>query len=233
MAAGEAIAPTGQAGRAEMDLLRWIFPSDCAVAVSSERGDVNDLFEAEAAYVANAVPERQAEFAAGRACARRALRDHGVPPYAIPAGDHRGPIWPIGILGSIAHCPGLCAAVIAHKPMRWAVGLDVETNEPLKPDLRGVVATPSERVDMARLGWRFAGDACKLLFVIKEALFKLYFPVTRHFLDFHHAVVRLNVAGRRFEATLANSAAPPIDGRRSFIGRYAITDGFILAGLVI
>ncbi len=223
MTAAQAIAPALQPGRAEADLLRAMFPADCAVAVSTETGDPADLFDCERSYIRAAVASRQAEFAAGRACARRALRDLGAPPYAIPADAHRAPVWPAGIVGSIAHCPGLCAAIVGQRPLRQAIGLDVETRGPLKDRLRAVVATQFEQADIARQRGRLACDPYKLLFVAKEALFKFTFPVTRQFLEFHQARVRLGFDGG-FEAEVGKSMR--------FAGRYGVTDRFILAGMV-
>jgi 4'-phosphopantetheinyl transferase EntD len=223
MMAAQAIAQERQPGRAEADLLRAIFPPDCAVVVSTNEGDPADLFACEAAYIRNAIPSRQAEFAAGRACVRQALRDLGAPRYAIPADSQRAPVWPTGIVGSISHCPSRCAAVVGHRPFRNAIGLDVETRDPLKDELRPVVTTPAERAALARLRGRFPCDPYKLLFVAKEALFKLTFPMTRRFLEFHDAIIRLNLDGT-FEAE--------IDAAMRFAGRYGVTDGLIIAGMV-
>jgi hypothetical protein len=56
-----------------------LFPPGVAVAVRREPGDPADLLPGEAVYVAKAVPKRINEFAAGRACARRALATFGMP----------------------------------------------------------------------------------------------------------------------------------------------------------
>ena len=231
MIAAEALP--ARAGTLEAEILQSLFPSGCAVAIRTEPGNVSDLFESEAAFVRDACASRRAEFAAGRACVRQALRDVGAPPYAILPDDCRAPIWPHGLVGSISHCPGLCVAVIAHRLLRKAIGVDVETNDRLADGIRDIVATPVEREELARLRGSLACDPLKLLFVIKEALFKLYFPAARHFLEFHHMRVSLDPAVGAFEGALVDNAAPSAFGRRRFAGRFGVTDGYLMAGGMI
>src|SRR5215469_3139377 len=82
------------------------------VAAFEAQGPVDPrvLAPEEAAHVARAVPKRVGEFAAGRACARRALEQLGVPDFVLRVGPHREPIWPVGMAGSITHTAGFCAA---------------------------------------------------------------------------------------------------------------------------
>ena len=71
------------------------------------------LYPEEAMAIERAVDKRRAEFTRGRACAREALSELGVPPQPIPVGTHRQPVWPLGVVGSITHCKGLVVAVAA------------------------------------------------------------------------------------------------------------------------
>ncbi len=211
-------------------ILRAIFPGGCAVSARRTAGDPADLFDVEASHVRQACPRRQGEFAAGRACVRAAFRAIGVPPYAVPADGRRAPVWPLGLVGSISHCPGLCVAVVAPRPRRMAVGVDVDTNEGLPFGLENVVATPAERGAAERLGRLLPCDPLKLLFVIKEAMFKLYFPVAQHFLEFRDMWVRLDPVAGTFDAELVEPRAPSAFGRRRFAGRFGMTGDFLMAG---
>src|SRR5258708_38693026 len=58
----------------------------------------------EMATVANAVDKRRREFATGRSCARDALRELGIEPGPILAGERGMPRWPPGVVGSTTHC---------------------------------------------------------------------------------------------------------------------------------
>ena len=81
-------------------------------------GEPGWLRPEERAYVESAVPRRVREFAAGRQCARLALRELGGPDEAIPVGLSRQPKWPPGIVGSITHTVGYCLAVVAVRGTR-------------------------------------------------------------------------------------------------------------------
>ena len=74
--------------------------------------DPATLHPAEAALVESARPQRRAEFATGRQCARIALREIGVEPpdHPILADPHGAPLWQAGVIGSITHTArGACS----------------------------------------------------------------------------------------------------------------------------
>jgi enterobactin synthetase component D / holo-[acyl-carrier protein] synthase len=71
------------------------------------------LFPAEEALVRTADPRRQAEFTAGRACARTALARLGLPATPVLTGRAGEPRWPAGVTGSVTHCAGYRACAVA------------------------------------------------------------------------------------------------------------------------
>ena len=88
------------------------------------------LFAEESAQLGPQVPVgRLREFRLGRACARRALASLNVPPAPILIGPNGAPVWPTGIVGSITHCSGYCAAAVAYADHVAALGIDAELNE--------------------------------------------------------------------------------------------------------
>lgn len=90
-----------------------LLPHGAAGAEAFADGWVADMLPSEEALVARAVDKRRREFATGRDCARRALSQLGWDEVPILAGPKREPLWPAGIVGSITHCPGYCAAIVA------------------------------------------------------------------------------------------------------------------------
>jgi hypothetical protein len=64
------------------------------------------LFPEKEAVISRAVDKRRREFQTVRHCARRALRELGVPPAAVLPGERREPVWPPGVVGSLTHCTG-------------------------------------------------------------------------------------------------------------------------------
>jgi len=72
------------------------------------------------------VAKRQAEYLAGRLCAREALR-RVTGQASVPAvGEDRAPQWPRGVVGSITHGDNWAAALVAPDHQWRALGLDVE-----------------------------------------------------------------------------------------------------------
>ena len=134
------------------------------------------------------VAKRQAEYLAGRVCARAALQRLDGRDYVPGTFDDRSPIWPAGIHGSITHGKGWAAAVVAADGACKGLGLDQETllDDSRAERLAGEILTPAEleRLDRSQLGL-----AVTLTFSLKESLFKTLFPLTRQRFYFEHAEV--------------------------------------------
>jgi 4'-phosphopantetheinyl transferase EntD len=71
-------------------------------------------------------------------------------------------------------------------------------------------------------------DTANLLFVIKEAVYKLYFPICNHFLDFLDVTVRLESCGTRFTAKIAPNH-PALSGSHLIGGLWGQVDGHLIA----
>jgi len=134
------------------------------------------------------VAKRQAEYLAGRSCARAALQRLDGRHYVPATGDDRAPIWPADIAGSITHGKGWAAAVVAHKTDCVGLGLDQENllDEERAARLAGEILTADElqRLDPARQAL-----AVTLTFSLKESLFKALYPLVRKRFYFEHAEV--------------------------------------------
>jgi 4'-phosphopantetheinyl transferase EntD len=143
------------------------------------------------AFTTSVVKVRRASGAA-RLVARELMPRFGCAPRAIPKSATGMPIWPEGIVGSLAHDNEVAVAAMAAKSDFLSVGIDVEPAEPLEAGLLEIVATPGEREGAAED--RLRG---RLLFCIKEAVYKAVNPLDGVFLDHHD--VEVNLAERRAE----------------------------------
>lgn len=206
------------------DLLRALVPNDVSVAGGRVTEAQKPLFPQEKLAVARAVAKRRAEFGAGRTYARDALVALGCAPGPIPVGVARQPMWPEGFLGAITHTDKLCAVVVGRRAHFAGLGLDAEHETPLEPALIGTVCREEE----LSVPWG-SGDLPKLLFVIKEAVFKAYFPATGAHLDFRDVAVSLDLQQTAFVAALTGSDKPWLAGRRAFTGRFGVVDAHLLA----
>lgn len=213
-------------------MLEEICPA--CVAVEATRGEIDvELFAEEEAAVARAVEKRRREFVTGRACARRALARLGLPPEPIPPGAKGAPRWPAGIVGSITHCDGYRACAVAHAADLATLGVDAEPDEPLPDGVLASVALPEERKRLRDL----AGEAPevqwdRLLFCMKEAVYKAWFPLTGRWLGFEDAAIEVDPGSGSFSVQLLIEG-PPLNGRQlsSFSGRWLARDGLLLAAI--
>jgi 4'-phosphopantetheinyl transferase EntD len=153
-------------------------------------GDERALMPEEAgAFVSSVVQVRRASGAA-RIEARQLLARLGCTPSAVPKAPSGAPIWPNGIVGSLAHDPHVAVAVVAFRRDFAGVGIDIEPAEALPVDLLDLVATPVERRNIS-------GDPSggRLLFAVKEAVYKAVYPLDQIFLD--HQDVEIDFVNRK------------------------------------
>jgi 4'-phosphopantetheinyl transferase EntD len=178
--------------------LEPLFPSGVVCAELFGAGDPDSLLPAEARFLGRSVATRRQEFAAGRACARRALRELGIVDFALEVAADRRPIWPEDIVGSITHTKGFCAAVVAPRGKLRAVGIDTERAASVKSELWPRVCGP-EIAWLDALPERERAAAAALIFCVKEAFYKCQYTLTSEFLGFDDVRVeidnRLNDAG--------------------------------------
>jgi 4'-phosphopantetheinyl transferase EntD len=187
------------------------------------------LAGAEAAAVAGAGPGRRAEFATGRACARAALARLGGPAAPIPRRPDRGPQWPAGFAGSITHCPGYRAAAAARTRDLRAIGIDAEPHQPLPERVRRRVLLPAEQRWCRRQPPGVHFD--RIMFSVKESVFKAWHPLTGRWLGFRDAEVSVCPAAGRFSVTLLVPAPDCL--RRGLAGRFRVAGGRIVTATVV
>jgi 4'-phosphopantetheinyl transferase EntD len=160
-------------------------------------GDEHALLAGEAgAFSRSALQVRRASGAA-RIVARSLIEQLGHKSTALAKSPAGPPIWPEGVLGSLAHDSSVAVAAVAPREKLAGIGIDIEPAEALPAELLDFVLTPRERASLA-------ADPCagRLFFVAKEAVYKAVFPLDRQFLD-HHDV----------EVDLANQEAQLRSGR--------------------
>lgn len=211
-------------GRRIETLLAGLFPPGTAVAALWIKDNVEALFPEEEAAIATAIPRRRAEFAAGRAAARRALLLNGQPPCPIPVAADRAPLWPRGFSGSIAHADGLAIAV-ARKGL--PLGVDVEDDADVESDLWPLVCTAEE---LDSLPAKDPGRTVRKIFSAKEAAYKAQYGVTGRMIGFDALSIR--IAGAAFSARFLEPVGAFAPGA-SLEGRIAHTPGFIFSGVAL
>lgn len=215
-------------------VLERILP-DAAVVVATTGEREVELSPEEEAAVGDAVEKRRREFVTARACARAALARLGYPNQPVPAGGRGEPLWPAGVVGSITHCAGYRACAVAPASELLTIGVDAELGKPLPAGLIGDVALPEERRWVERAS---AEDPTvswdRLLFSIKESIYKAWFPLAQSWLGFEDAGVAVDRSRGTFSASLL-VPGPTLGGRKldGFAGRWLAADGLLFSAVTM
>jgi 4'-phosphopantetheinyl transferase EntD len=149
-------------------------------------GDERALMPEEAFGFISSVAKVRRASGAARIVARELLSRAGYGTCAVPRGPSGAPIWPSGIVGSLAHDSQIAVAAVALRRNFASVGIDIEPAEALPAELVEIVATPSEQSSMQTYPY-----GARLLFVAKEATYKAIAALDQIFLDHHDIEVDL------------------------------------------
>jgi len=216
--------------------LSSLFPPGALAADMREPGNPSWLLPAEAQALKKAVLKRVQEFSAGRQCARALLAEFGIYDFPIKVGDDRQPVWPEGIVGSITHTAGLCAAVVAQRTLLRAVGLDSEVAGSVKSELWPSICTASEIDWLHTLPQAQQAMAATLVFSAKEAFYKCQYPLVRERLAFHDARVEVQSWGALrgdFRILATRSIAFAAHAGLPMQGQYLFHEQFVTAGIAL
>jgi 4'-phosphopantetheinyl transferase EntD len=150
-------------------------------------GDEFALTPAELRPMDRAIASVRRASGAARIVAKALLVKLGASPRVeLTRSTSGAPQWPLGFVGSLAHDDEFAAAAVARTPWILSVGIDIEPPLPLPEDLLDMIATPGERKQLK-------GDlvSARLLFCMKEAVYKATNPIDGVFLEHHDVEVSL------------------------------------------
>ncbi|MFI6049276.1 4'-phosphopantetheinyl transferase [Streptomyces violascens] len=203
-------------------------------ATAEHFGDAPDrecLFPQELALMAGVGAGRRREFTTVRVCARLALKDLGVPPAPLLPDEWGAPGWPTGIVGSMTHCRGYRAAVVARRTSVQALGVDAEPHRPLREGVLGAVARPEEQAALADLGGTICWD--RLLFSAKEAAYKAWSPGAREGGARPRSLHDIRVTLRPADGTFRAEVLPGHPEATSLEGRWLATTALLLTAVSV
>lgn len=177
-------------------------------------------------------PRRQAEFVAGRLCARQALKAAGARRTKVGVDPKRAPRWPEGFVGAITHAEGFIWAAVA--PSEHLKGLGIDSERILDADsaqeVQSIALIPAE-MDRAH-EWVAQGmdlaTSTALIFSVKESLYKCLAPRAGRFFELHQAeVCELDPKARRFKVRLIAEVSQEFAQGFALSGRYAVSPGLV------
>jgi 4'-phosphopantetheinyl transferase EntD len=131
------------------------------------------------------------------------------------------------VCGSISHTRQVAAVAVARVSDDTAsLGLDIESDAPLRDALWHIVFTEAER------RWLTSTADAKVVFSAKEALYKAQYPISGEFLGFDAVDVELDHAADRFAATFRVNAGP-IGAGTCWTGRVGRGEGIVATALQV
>jgi 4'-phosphopantetheinyl transferase EntD len=191
-----------------------------AVAAAALDGEPPPLTPEEAPAATTMLPQRRAEFALGRECARRALAALNWTPVGLPMRPDGSPQWPPGVVGSITHWDGWCVAAVASAETCRMIGIDGEPRRPLPEEVRTLVLTAPEEAWLEGTDPDLCFDTA--LFTMKEAVYKAWAPVTGLWLDFLDVDITVDPEA----GTFRSEPLPDLHGR------FTIEEDAVLAAVL-
>ena len=211
-------------------LLQDLLPADITSVFSARLPTEAQLWGIETEMAQKMAEKRYAEFIHGRHTARLALQQIGCPQVAIGKGKSREPLWPQHIVGSISHTLHYAAAAITVQNKYLGVGVDMEPSKQLEEKLFESICRPEELALFAqeRLTPRQAGERAKLLFSIKESIYKCLWPSVKSFIDFTEMQIELNESEQSYKA-IPHTHKVSADFVRRLEGRYKYHGELILS----
>jgi 4'-phosphopantetheinyl transferase EntD len=140
---------------------------------------------------------------------------------------NRSPRWPEGFVGSITHCDGLVAAVVAQADRIEGIGLDIEPAIPLPGDLIPLICLPEELTSIASISAPSSANWPKVLFSAKESIHKCVAPRSGIMLDFRDVSVVVDPLAGTFHARLVKGEAEILPEFTRIEGRFLTTPEYV------
>lgn len=187
------------------------------------------------ASIQRSVAKRQAEFLAGRLCARAALLQLDGTCATPGMGEDRAPIWPAHISGAITHSNGRAGALVALKSEWQGLGIDLEkllTTERAQR-LAKEILTPDELLRMASVPAEQIALLITLTFSVKESLFKALYPLVQKRFYFEHAEVLSWTPEGLVRLRLLTDLSPEWQQGRELDAQFCLFEGQLLTVVAI
>ncbi len=171
-----------------LNLLRQWLPAEAAVASVLATSELS-IFPEESQLVLSSVAHRQAEFAAGRVAAHRCLEQIDYPCQPLLRDDFGGPVWPVGVTGSITHESGVAISIAARVSTVQKLGIDLlDTRRDFS--FRELAPIYLSQQEMEKFGTLAERDL-QAFFCMKESLVKIFSNHVKRYMDLKEIVITI------------------------------------------
>ncbi|RBW41712.1 hypothetical protein DS885_15975 [Psychromonas sp. B3M02] len=174
----------------------------------------------------NAVAKRKSEFLAGRYLAKIAMKELGYEGINIEIDQHKAPIWPLGLLGSISHSNNIARCVATKSQNIHFLGIDIEhwLSTADAHCLVDNIVVEADEYQMMLPHISFE-QAVTLIFSAKESLYKAIFKEFGHYIDFHAAkVTKLDFTTKQLTLVLCQYLSDTMYMGRQFICQFSLCE---------
>ncbi len=214
-----------------MLIKRVLPPAACAAEFAGDRGSLTSV--AEESVLQGCSYQRILEFRAARRCAHLALGYLGFAECAIPRGERREPVWPTGVVGSITHCRGYCAAAVGRAEEFAAIGIDAELHAPLEAGVSRIIMSEEEARAAGPANGQDTHIEC-VVFSAKEAVYKTWYPLMRCWLGFEDVFMEVDVESEVFTAHLLRGPLRVGSSEHTRLeGRFVVGEAHVVCAVAI
>ncbi|MCA9400017.1 MAG: 4'-phosphopantetheinyl transferase superfamily protein [Candidatus Omnitrophica bacterium] len=212
-------------------MFQKIFPQQVLFETGSPEDLCGELYPEEAASIQKATKKRQKEFTSTRLLAKKLLKQYHVDHFPILMGDHREPLWPEHLCGTISHCPLLCAVAVAEKKHFRSLGCDIEIIDRVDYKIHTHICQDKEWDWITLLPLEEQQKYFALIFSAKECFFKWQFPLSHHWLNFKDTFITIDVKNQQFTIQITASNFPHNETNLCATGQFKFTDKLVLTGI--
>ncbi|KAA9370930.1 4'-phosphopantetheinyl transferase family protein [Ochrobactrum quorumnocens] len=175
-------------GEALTEALSAVVPRGVSVGCCAiHSGDEALLLAEERQSIQTNNPKRLKASGAVRHIARGLLAERGRNEFQILRAPTGEPIWPDGIVGSLAHDDEVAVAAVGNAADFQGLGIDVEPAVPLPIDIQSLVRISTDKTGNERV----SDLSDRVLFCAKEAIYKAVYPLDRVILNYDDISVDL------------------------------------------
>ena len=180
-------------------------------------------------------PKRKAEFIMGRTVAHLALKKFKLENIPILRNlETREPCWPKSIFGSITHSGNLAAAAAGLTDDILGVGIDLEDlSRKIDLKISRHICVDDELKCLEKLSPEQANLNLRIIFSAKESIFKCFFPISRKYLHFKDANVKIDENKSEFSFILSAARSNITNVGYSHQGFFSVKDNFLLTSTYI
>lgn len=202
------------------------FPRGIKHYFTTEKHGPDTLSPAERDLSSRFGAKRLSDFCTGRYCLRYCTTALGFS-GDIPVGERGMLVLPDGITASVSHSRVLCGAVAAPTSLYRSIGIDVETVGRVGGDMWHLLFTDSEMDFLRSIPSELEREMISTsFFSLKEAFYKMQFPLTSKYLDLHDAEITLSSNGysiRLLEDAGEMAVGQIFDGKVLYNGSEVVT----------